>query len=139
MRMLISILQSKCFGEQTNQVWLLRSEKCGHRMRNWVLPEEQSRQKGINIGIWKTGTHRMVDFRMGPCSCASDLGLQNAIQDAANFLGKTKRNGNAAARRVGAAAARTGRVPACFPAPPAARACRAGPHHGPRAASRATR
>ena len=37
--MLISILQSKCVGEQTNRFWLLRSKK-GGLMRNWVCPEE---------------------------------------------------------------------------------------------------
>ena len=47
------------------------------------------------------GTPRMVDFRMGCSSCASDRGLQNTIQHAANFLGKTKRNGTAAASLVG--------------------------------------
>ena len=49
-----------------------------------------------------SGTPYIVDFSMGSCWCASDWGLQNTIWEAENFLGKLKRNGTEAAKRVDA-------------------------------------
>ena len=91
---IISILQCRRVGGQTNPFWLLRPKVCGKKWWFGFTRRNKLNNKASYVHhMWflDLGPPLLVDFLICSCSRASDWGLQNTILDAEKIIERLQR------------------------------------------------